>query len=503
MSFDSIWHRLGRDILFADKPFGLNTHASDLGRMGFAEMLEASLEKKIFVAHRLDKTTSGAMVFTLSAARAEELRVEFSSRQVKKTYLFVTDRKSQNDQHQVQSDDGAETLLERVKRSPFYELWSAKPVSGKTHQIRKHAAQVGLAILGDNTYGGSPFPVLCLHAQRLELPGEDPFETPPPRYFERLGLLRDSLLVTWLAEIDRRQRLFHFLERRKDIVRLVDHQDLVLDDLGETLIASWYGKPLNEAGINRLHFLSNLLGKPLLIQPRLNRGEDPNSNPQIEVREAPEEWTGSENGLTYRLARNRGLSFGIFVDQRKNRDWVQKHSRGLRVLNLFAYTGGFSVAAAHGGAEKVVTVDISNKYLNWAKENFTLNGLALEPHLFISADAMDFVKRAKKRGEVYDLIICDPPSFARHDGSTFKLEKALDELMAGCLKVLAPKGHLLFSCNLESLNAQALIKKAKSLSPMAEVQTAPVAWDCQWEDHPSSMKAILVRTTHPRLPAAP
>lgn len=499
MSFDVFIHKKGRDVLFMDKPYGISTHASDIGRLGFAEAIQSSLGQKVYVSHRLDKTTSGCMVFALSAARAEELRIDFASRSVKKVYLLVTDRKSEQAQHHVVTDDGSETHFERVKRSPFFELWKAEPLSGKTHQIRKHAAQIGLPLLGDSTYGGTSFPVICLHAQKLEIPGEEPFECPPPRYFERLGLLKDPVLVSWLNEIDRRQRLFGFLGKKENMLRLVSQAELNLDDLGEVIIASWYGKALNEKDLNRFHFIGSLLGKPLLIQPRINRGEDPNSNPQIEIGDVPQEWTGTENEIIYRLARNRGLSFGIFLDQRLNREWVRKHSQGANVLNLFAYTGGFSVAAALGGASKVFTVDISAKYLNWTKDNFALNGVSLDPHLFIAADALDFLKRAQKKGEVYDLVICDPPSFARTDSGVFKLDKSMDDLIKSCLAVVKPKAYLLFSCNLETVSAENILRRIKTLSPGSEVVQQTSSFDTHWEDSQNPMKAFLIRTGHPRL----
>lgn len=496
----SIQTKLGNDLIFVDKPNGITTHAVERGQIGLVELLQTSLGKQLWVSHRLDKTTSGAMAFALSAARADQLRIEFAEHRVKKTYWLVTDRQSRLDRYEVRTADGAETHFERIKRSPFFELWKAFPFSGKTHQIRKHAAEIHLPILGDPTYGGSDFPTLCLHSQKLEIPGEAAFESPPPRYFERLGFLKDARLVKWIFDIDRRQRLFNFLNHREQILRLIDSDELILDSYNDGLALQWYAEKLEEKDQTRIQFLANLLGHPLLIQQRKNRGQDPHSNPILELavvdnQKLPDEWTALEDDLKFRIAKNRGLSFGIFVDQRANRRWVRAASAGKRVLNLFCYTGGFSVAAAKGGASQVISVDLSQKYIDWSKENFELNSLSLEHHLFVAADAFDYLQIAQKRAQKgnqedrFDLIVCDPPTFARSGSRVLKLDKDYPKLVESCLSVLKPRGTLLFACNIENVSEDFLLKKMIAQFPKTKIEVVSADWDCRWVDRPAGMKA--------------
>jgi 23S rRNA (cytosine1962-C5)-methyltransferase len=118
-------------------------------------------------------------------------------------------------------------------------------------------------------------------------------------------------------------------------------------------------------------------------------------------------------------------------------------------LNLFSYTCGFSVYAAAGGASKVVSVDVSQTFLDWGKLNFTLNGLDPNGYEFWCADSLEFVNRTVRRGRTFDIIICDPPSFGRSKRGVFRLEKDLPGLVAELFSILNKNGLLLVSCNFE------------------------------------------------------
>ncbi|MDR2212219.1 MAG: class I SAM-dependent methyltransferase, partial [Pseudomonadales bacterium] len=117
-----------------------------------------------------------------------------------------------------------------------------------------------------------------------------------------------------------------------------------------------------------------------------------------------------EHGLRFWVNLDDYLDTGLFLDHRPTRLKVREQSRAKRVLNLFAYTGSFSVYAAAGGAREVTTVDLSNTYIDWARDNFTLNHLAPEAHDFIVADVMVWLP--EQNGAQYDLIVCDPPTFS-------------------------------------------------------------------------------------------
>lgn len=155
-----------------------------------------------------------------------------------------------------------------------------------------------------------------------------------------------------------------------------------------------------------------------------------------------------ELGLKYEIDLTTGYSQGLFLDQRPQRArMMERLMPGQRVLNLFAYTCAFSVAAASRGAI-TTSVDLSRPYLDWGKRNFALNGLDPEPHFFCRGDSFGWLRRFARKDRLWDGIILDPPTFSRNaDGKVFRVEQDFPSLIALCLAVLAPGGWLLASTN--------------------------------------------------------
>lgn len=154
-----------------------------------------------------------------------------------------------------------------------------------------------------------------------------------------------------------------------------------------------------------------------------------------------------EGGLSFRVNLSDYLDTGLFLDHRPTRALVREQARGKRVLNLFAYTGSFSVYAAHGGASRVCTVDLSNTYVDWAKENFRLNGLAVEAHDFVVANVLEYLPTLPAAS--MDIIVCDPPTFSNSKKmqGVFDVQRDHPALINACLRLLAPGGVLYFSTN--------------------------------------------------------
>jgi 23S rRNA (cytosine1962-C5)-methyltransferase len=129
---------------------------------------------------------------------------------------------------------------------------------------------------------------------------------------------------------------------------------------------------------------------------------------------------------------------------------VRDRARGRRFLNLFAYTGSFTVYAAAGGATGSITVDLSNTYQSWTKRNFELNGLDARKHALVRADVFRYLSDAATQGEKFDLIVLDPPTFS----NSKKMEGVLDvqrdhpKLINDAMTLLNPGGELFFSTNL-------------------------------------------------------
>jgi len=166
----------------------------------------------------------------------------------------------------------------------------------------------------------------------------------------------------------------------------------------------------------------------------------------------------SEYDLSYKVNLSEYLDTGLFLDRRLLRAMIRRQSQGKKVLNLFSYTGSFSVCAAAGGAASTDSVDLSNTYLSWARENFSLNGLsagltAKSSHTganrLIRADVIEFADKAVKEKRRWDIIIVDPPAFSNSKKMTgsFDLSRDLTELLLKCLSLLAPGGKIFLSVN--------------------------------------------------------
>jgi 23S rRNA (cytosine1962-C5)-methyltransferase len=160
-----------------------------------------------------------------------------------------------------------------------------------------------------------------------------------------------------------------------------------------------------------------------------------------------------ENGLDFEVSFQSGYSQGIFLDQRLNRAEVMRRMEGGgKLLNLFSYTGGFSVAGAMSGGQ-TTTLDLSSVYLEWAKRNFRLNGLDDTQHYFCKGDAFHWLKRFAKQGRKFDGIVLDPPTFSRDDkGKVFRVEKDFGELAELASAVLAKGGWMLCCTNFRGIS---------------------------------------------------
>lgn len=160
-----------------------------------------------------------------------------------------------------------------------------------------------------------------------------------------------------------------------------------------------------------------------------------------------------ENGLAFEVSFESGYSQGIFLDQRLNRAEVMRRmAGGGKLLNLFSYTGGFSVAGAMGGGE-ATTLDLSAPYLEWAKRNFRHNELDDAAHHFCKGDAFHWLKRFAKQGRKFDGIVIDPPTFSRDEkGKVFRVERDFGELAELASKVLAKGGWMLCCTNFRGVS---------------------------------------------------
>ena len=171
--------------------------------------------------------------------------------------------------------------------------------------------------------------------------------------------------------------------------------------------------------------------------------------------EAPDFFTVLENGVLYQVFMNDGLMTGIFLDQHEVRgSLVDGLAMGKSLLNMFSYTAAFSVAAAMGGASQTTSVDLAKRSRELSQAHFQANGISTDDHRFIVMDVFEYFKYAKRKGLTYDVIVLDPPSFARNKKQTFSVAKDYHKLISQSLEILNPGGIIIASTNAANVSRQ-------------------------------------------------
>ncbi len=403
----------------------------------------------------------------------------------------------------------AEVVTTKIR--PVCTLLEIIPETGRTHQIRVHLAHIGCPVVGDPLYspkarGGEPlypfFPQMCLHAWRLTLPhpatgqlitftaplptwvqhvekwsqgpgpspkrGEKPAKSVMPAFRSAVGRADFTPeAVRPLFELALVRRTPLAADPGTTIYRLVNAAadglpGLAVDRYGDALVVSLYtGEeaplPLPDALWPELLAMTRARAVYVRYRPRqasrLTEEDLARLAPSAPVAGADlgPAWIAHEEGLAYQIRPGEGLSVGLFPDMREGRGRVRAWAAGRRVLNCFAYTCGFGVAATAGGAARVLNLDLSKSALAWGQENYRANGFAPDPYDFVFGDVFDWLARFARRQERFDMIILDPPGFARAKGRTFAAAQNYPELVALAARVTSPGGLLLACCNVAEL----------------------------------------------------
>ena len=207
----------------------------------------------------------------------------------------------------------------------------------------------------------------------------------------------------------------------------------------------------------------------------------------------PSRFTVRENGqVTLIMDMQAGYSQGLFIDQRDNRAEVMRRIRpGSTFLNLFAYTGAFSVYAALAGAT-TTTLDLAQPCLNWCRENMAANGLDPSQHFFCKGDALHWLSRFSKQGRSFDAIVLDPPTFSRDDrGRIWRAERDYADLVAKAVACLSPGGWMLCTTNCRQLTPTHFRAMVARGAPGARLTDAPMPFDFDGEPY---LKTLFVDT---------
>jgi 23S rRNA (cytosine1962-C5)-methyltransferase len=510
-------------LLIVNKPAGMNTHSpSPFAGEGLYEWLKhrESRWADLAIIHRLDKETSGLILFSKTPLANQSLTKQFTTRTVRKKYVLLTDRLVKPRKLEIKSTlvrcgdkyisrpivagrDVAHTRFELLKAAehdstPPGSLVQAEPLTGRTHQIRVHAADSGIPILGDTRYGGTAARRLCLHAAELEFKhpasgAQLHFQAPADFSADPILSLRRALIRPDSTDA------FRLVHGASD-----GWEKQYVDVLGPYLLAqSARGiDPAHREDFARLlqgasargsyekRLVNSVQGAaPAEVSPKLVLGEP-----------APERFTIRENGLFFELSFAEGYSVGLFLDQRDNRRrlltghiaaefplFESGQGPGRKeVLNAFAYTCGFSACAAHSLA-RITSLDLSRKYLEWGKANFRLNGINPADHDFIFGDVFDWFKRLRKKGRQFDVILLDPPTFSRSkEFGVFRVDRDYGHLVSQALPLLKSRGVMFASCNSANWAPELFLESIKAPIHSAKRQIAQEHYFPQPPDFPVS-----------------
>ena len=230
---------------------------------------------------------------------------------------------------------------------------------------------------------------------------------------------------------------------------------LTVDLYGDYAVFSWYNSYVYQIRKTISEAFRQVFPEVLGTYEKIRfKGLDYESA-HVYGQEAPDFFTVLENGVLYQVFMNDGLMTGIFLDQHEVRgSLVDGLAMGKSLLNMFSYTAAFSVAAAMGGASQTTSVDLAKRSRELSQAHFQANGISTDDHRFIVMDVFEYFKYAKRKGLTYDVIVLDPPSFARNKKQTFSVAKDYHKLISQSLEILNPEGIIIASTNAANVSRQ-------------------------------------------------
>ena len=234
-----------------------------------------------------------------------------------------------------------------------------------------------------------------------------------------------------------------------------DFGGLTVDLYGDYAVFSWYNSYVYQIRQTISEAFRQVFPEVLGTYEKIRfKGLDYESA-HVYGQEAPDFFTVLENGVLYQVFMNDGLMTGIFLDQHEVRgSLVDGLAMGKSLLNMFSYTAAFSVAAAMGGANQTTSVDLAKRSRELSQAHFQANGISTDDHRFIVMDVFEYFKYAKRKGLTYDVIVLDPPSFARNKKQTFSVAKDYHKLISQSLEILNPGGIIIASTNAANVSRQ-------------------------------------------------
>ncbi len=281
-----------------------------------------------------------------------------------------------------------------------------------------------------------------------------------------------------------------------DAYRLVNAEGdlipgLTVDVYAEFLLVQLYSRiwePYREPMLQALQRLMRPQGVYEKFRPRKTRTLEKKGDKEFSTllfgQSAPDHLQVKENGLLFGINLKRGLHTGLFMDQRENRKNILPFCAGKRVLNLFSFTGAFSVAAAAAGAVQVTSVDASPLYQERAQHNFALNRLNPAKHEFIVSDCNKFLAQLAQSRREFDMVIMDPPSFSTVGKKRFTTSGGTSSLVTAALRVLKEEGFLVTSSNHQKVDLPEYLKELRRGALQAATSLRVIQTSGQGPDFP-------------------
>ena len=538
-------------IVVVDKPAGVPSQAADPERPDdVVTRLRAHLGGAYLGVHqRLDRDTSGLLVFARRKEANAALAEQFEGRSVQKTYLACVagwprgrDRTVLRDALAEGRDGamrvvpprsrgakGAVTRVSVVGRSGDRAMLELSLETGRTHQARVQLAHAKAPIAGDSLYGGARAPRLLLHASGLS------FLHPTSGKRLRFASPAPAEMADWLQHGDRGAAVYddevalaRTLDRARErrwglgragkgpratnAFRLVNEEAdalprLAVDVYDAWLVAQLYGDdgPWSDPArrdrvLDALHAL-DFDGVYLKVRPKQanvlvdTRREELAPASPVRGVAAPSELAVVEEGIPLLVRLGDGLSTGLFLDQRSNRRRVREMSSGKSVANLFAYTCAFTIAAGSGGARKTVSVDASAAALERGQAGLAHAGIEGD-HAMVADDCFSWLERTGRRGERWDIVVLDPPSYSTTKRGRFVADSDYVDLAAAAIRVLSPGGRLLACTNHRGISVarfrKILFDAARAAGrEVAQVKDLPAPSDFPHVGEPHTKSALV------------
>jgi 23S rRNA (cytosine1962-C5)-methyltransferase len=524
------------DLVVVNKPAGLSVQSPERGddllaRVALTLTAESGAPQYLSVHGYLDRDVSGAIALARRAGHNAVLAAQVRDGTMHVTWLAAVQGRIPQPEGKastrlVRERDGtvraaarkdrhAESveLRWRVQRTQGGRALLEASVSngGARHLRAALAAVLGLTVAGDAPSGGPAATRLLLHAgalvlvhpvtrRHLSLPARPPVafdvwlrggpDAFPSSAEELEAALLEAAIARYPIRVSGEVTAYRLLHGEGeglagvDVDRLADHAVVWVGEqfdvsLREALLDAV--QSLGPTGIYlkvRPKHASRIVDsrKPEVAPPRAVRGDD-----------APEELVVHEHGLKFLVRPGDGLSTGLFLDQRDNRRWLSRQSEGCAVLNLFAYTCSFTVAAAKGGARSTVSVDASQRVLQTGARNLELNGLATEQHALICDDVLRWLPLARKSGMQFERIVLDPPSFSTTHKSRFSFASDIVSVAEHCFGLLSRSGGILLVCtNNRSMTASKLRRSVQEAAARAHRTLGRLQWLPPQADFPAA-----------------